>query len=89
MANKIKPSQISAQVGYDIAAAADFAADLLEDVNDHNMAAALRAVNAGEYDLACEIIQIEKEHLEAGHLTTELRERRDALLDRLRQALSS
>lgn len=86
MARKIKPQQVAAQFGWDINAISDFCADALEDANDHNLAAALRAVNVQEYDLACEFIQIEKEHASAGHLTTELQERRDKLLERLKEA---
>lgn len=86
MAKKINPEQIAAQFKWDIGEIADFCADVLEDANDHNLAAALRAVNIQEYDLACEFIQIEKEHVAAGHLTTELQERRAKLLDRLQKA---
>ncbi len=64
----------------------DFAADALEDANDHNIAAALRAVNVQQYELACEFITLEKDHQEAGELTPELRDRREALLARLREA---
>lgn len=79
----IKPSDVGKQIKWDIGAAVDFSADLLEDVNDHNLAAALRAVNEEAYDLACEFIQIEKEHMAAGHLTAELMAKRNALYDRL------
>lgn len=86
MPKKIKPSQISMQVDWEIGAATEFAADLLEDVNDHNMAA-LRCVNVDQYDIACEFIELERDQNEAGSLTTELRARRDALLHKLREAV--
>lgn len=86
MAKKIKPQDVAKQLDWDGAAIADFAADALEDANDHNLAAALRAVNAMEYDLACEFIQLEKDQQAAGELTTELRDRRYALLDRLKES---
>lgn len=89
MAKKIKPSDVSVQVDFDIGEATDFAADLLEDVNAHNIAAVLRALNVDEYDLACEFIKIDKEHRAEGHLTTELNQRRNELLDRLRKAYGS
>jgi hypothetical protein len=79
----ITPSQVGKQIKWDIGLATEFAADLLEDVNDHNLAAALRAVSEEEYDIACEFLQIEKEQRAAGHLTTELRAKRNALYDRL------
>jgi hypothetical protein len=83
VANKIKPSDVGKQIKWDLGEAVDFSADLLEDVNHHNLAAALRALNEEEYDIACEFIQIEKEHRAAGHLTTELMNKRNALYDRL------
>ncbi len=86
MTKKIKPSQVSAQIEHDIGAATDFAADLLEDVNDHNMASALRSVNVGEHDLACDFIRLEKDQEEAGSLTAALSRRRDELLERLKKA---
>lgn len=87
MAKQIKPSQIAKQLEWDINGAVDFSADLLEDVNNHNLAAALRAVAAEQYELACEFIQFEKEHRAAGSLTSELYARRNDLLDRLKQSM--
>lgn len=89
MAKKIKPQDVAKQFDWDSTDIAEFAADMMEDANDHNLAAALRAVNFQQYDLACEFIQLEKDHQEAGELTTELRDRRHALLDRLREASGS
>lgn len=86
MAKEIKPSEISRQLDYDIGAATDFAAELLEDVNDHNVSGALTALNVEDYDLACDFIKLEKDQAKAGSLTTELSRRRDALLERLEKA---
>lgn len=89
MDKKIEPSQVSTQLKWNINKAIEFAGDLLEDVNSHNIAGALRAIDAELYDLACEFIQIEKEHRAAGHLTPELQNRRNALYERLWQARRS
>jgi hypothetical protein len=89
VAKKIKPQEVATQFSHDATEIADFCADALEDANDHNLAAALRAVNVQQYDLACEFITLEKDHQEAGELTPELRDRREALLARLREAAQS
>lgn len=89
MAKKIRPQDVALQLNYEPPAITDFCADVMEDANDHNLAAALRAVNAMQYDLACEFIQLEKDQEAAGELTTELRDRRYVLLDRLREASGS
>lgn len=90
MAKKqIKPSDVSVQVDFEIGAATDFAADLLEDVNDHNVAGALRALNAEDYDLACDFIRLERDQAKAGSLTSELSRRREELLERLEEAESA
>jgi|SoiMethySBSTD1v2_1073268.scaffolds.fasta_scaffold6329913_2 hypothetical protein len=86
---KTKPSQIAKQLDYDINAAVDFAANLLEEVNNHNLAAVLGAVSVEQYDLACEFIKIEQAHREAGHLTTELYARRNELYKLLEQAMKA
>lgn len=83
---KIKPSDVSSQVHYDIGEAVDFCSQLLEDVNEHNGAYALAALNAGAYDLACEFIKFAEEQDEAGELTKELSEKRDELLAKLEKA---
>jgi hypothetical protein len=83
---KIKPSDVSSQVDYDIGEAVDFCAQLLEDVNEHNGAYALAALNAGAYDLACEFIKLAEEQDEAGELTKELRSKREMLLEKLEKA---
>jgi hypothetical protein len=87
MPKKITPKEVAKQVDYNLGEAADFAADLLEYVNDHSLSAALRAVNADEYDLACEFIQLEKEQMAAGYQTEPLLMRRNALMVRLAKAL--
>lgn len=79
----VTPDQVSFQVDYDIGAAIEFCADVLEDVNAHNVSYVLAAINAGAYDLAKEFIELEKDQEEAGEFTKDLRERREALLDKL------
>ena len=86
MAKKIKPQDVATQFGHDATEIADFCADVLEDANDHNIAAALRAVNVQQYELACDFITLEKDHQAAGELTPELNARRQELLERLRKA---
>jgi hypothetical protein len=83
---KPKASEIAAKFKWDIADLTDFCADVLEDANDHNAAAALRAMNVGEYGLARDFIQLEEDHVKAGELTPELNSLRGELLARLRAA---
>lgn len=83
MARKLKPSDVASQLGHDINEITEFAADMLEDANDHNVAAALRALAAGAYDIACDFIKLEKEQDAAGELTQPIREQRELLMDRL------
>ena len=84
MAKTIDPSDVAKQCKWDVADLNDFCADVLEDANDHNIAAALRALAKGDHDLAIEFIKLEKEHEAAGELTPALSHRRDELYDRLR-----
>ena len=84
---KIKPEAVAAQLKWDIGEATEFCADLLEDSNDHNIAAALRALNAEEYEIAKDFITLEQDQAKAGELTPELNERRTELLERLEEAL--
>lgn len=86
MSKQIKPSDVSAQVDFEIGDAIAFCADLLEDVNAHNVSYVLAAINAGEYDLACEFIKLEQAQDEAGELTKELRQTRDELIEKLDHA---
>lgn len=79
----LTPSQVSFQVDYDIGAAIDFCSEVLEDVNAHNVSYVLDAINAGAYDIAKELIDLERDQEEAGELTKDLLERREVLLDRL------
>ena len=83
MPRKIKPSEISAQVDFNIDGAIDFCADVLEDVNAHNISYVLDAIGRGAYDIAKELIDLEKDQEEAGELTKDLRERREEILVRL------
>jgi hypothetical protein len=70
-------------MGGDIDEARKFAYKLLQDVNDHSLALALLAIGLGKYDLACEWIQLEKAHQEAGELTPALSKVQIRLLDKL------
>lgn len=83
MPKKIEPKDVAAQEKWDIGELTDFCANVLEDANDHNIAGALRALNAGGYELAKEFIDLESAHAEAGELTPELNEKRRELMERL------
>jgi len=85
MLMKIKPTAVATQEKWDIGKLTDFAADMLEDANDHNVSAALRSLNCGDYDLAHAFITLEEDQEIAGELTPELLDRRNGLLDRLRK----
>lgn len=85
MPKKIRPQDVAAQFEWDVADITDFCADVFEDANDHNVALALRALNAEDYELACEFIKLEADHAEAKELTPELRKRREELMDRLKE----
>lgn len=76
----IEPKDVAAQFKWDINKVTLFCADALEDANDHNIAAALRVLNSGQYDLACEFIKLEMEHQAAGEMTDELRAAQRALV---------
>jgi hypothetical protein len=82
---QITPSQVAMQFDWDINQGMAFAADLLEDMNAHNLAAVLRALDLEQYDIAKEFIDIEKEHRAEGGLSPELMARREALYNRLRE----
>jgi hypothetical protein len=86
MAKKIEPSDVASQLKWDIGAITDFCANVLEEANDHNVSLALRALNAEDYELAKEFIDLEAAHAEAGELTPELNEKRRELMERLDQA---
>ena len=86
MAKKIEPSDVAAQLKWDIGGITDFCASVLEEANDHNVSLALRALNADDYELAKEFIDLEAAHADAGELTPELNERRKELMGRLDEA---
>jgi hypothetical protein len=86
MAKNIEPSDVAAQLKWDIGAITDFCANALEEANDHNISLALRALNAEDYDLAKEFIDLESAHATAGGLTPELDEKRRELMERLDEA---
>jgi hypothetical protein len=87
MAKKIKPSQVAAQCKWDIGELEEFCADALEDANDHNIAAALRAIAYGAYDIAIGFIKLNKDQDAAGELAPELAERRRELSEQLEEYL--
>ena len=86
MPKKIEPQDVAAQLKWDIGAITDFCANALEEANDHNISLALRALNADDYDLAKEFIDLEAAHAGAGELTPELREKRNELMEKLEGA---
>jgi hypothetical protein len=86
MPRKTKPEDVAAEHKWDIGDLTEFCALVLEEANDHNTAAALRALNAGAYGLARDFILLEEDHNSAGELTPELQERRSGLLNLLKQA---
>jgi hypothetical protein len=77
---KITPQDVAAQLEWDISKVTLFCADALEDANDHNVSAALRVLDAGHYDLACEFLKLEMAHQDAGEMTDELRARHQELV---------
>lgn len=86
MPKKIEPQDVAAQLKWDVGAITDFCANALEEANDHNISLALRALNAEDYELAKEFIDLEAEHVEAGELTPELDEKRKELMEKLDEA---
>jgi hypothetical protein len=86
MAKKIEPSDVATQLKWDIGAVTDFCANVLEEVNDHNISLALRALNSEDYELAKDFIDLESAHAAAGELTPELNERRRELMEKLEEA---
>lgn len=82
MAN-IKPSKVAEQINYETVTATDFAADLLEEVNEHNISAALRALLLGNYQLACDFIMLQRELDMAGGMTPKLKALSEALFGHL------
>jgi hypothetical protein len=83
---KIQPEDVVRQLKWDIGAITDFCANALEEANDHNISLALRALNADDFELAKEFIDLEAAHAEAGELTPELNERRKELTEKLEEA---
>lgn len=86
MPKRIEPQDIAAQLKWDIGAITAFCADALEEANDHNISLALRALNAEDYELAKEFIDLEAAHAEAGELTPELNALRQGLMERLEES---
>ncbi len=83
MAKLVKPGQITAQHGWVVGDIRQFAALMFDDANDHQLALAMWSLLAGDPDLACDFIQLDKRHSEAGSLTPELSLERDELVKRL------
>ena len=82
----IEPQDVATQLQWDVGAITDFCANVLEEANDHNISLALRALNAEDYELAKEFIDLEAAHAEAGELTPELDEKRKELMEKLDEA---
>lgn len=82
----ITPGAVATMLKWDIGDVTEFCADTLEEANDHNIAAALRALNVERYELACAFINLEKDQAAAGELTPELNEMRTELLAELETA---
>jgi len=60
--NTILPEDVSRDIGYGIEEARQFCVDLLEDVNDHTMAAKVKALFEGDDTCGCDECQIYGEH---------------------------
>lgn len=76
-----KPSTIAMKLDYDVFAARDFSASLLEDVNDHDTALALWSSTMGDVELACAFLRLGHDIQQSGEgLTAELYDRRGDLL---------
>jgi hypothetical protein len=82
MARKPTPQEVAAAFDWDIGALQEFCGEVLEDANDHKVAHALWSFSRGDTELAIEFLKLADAHFEAGHLTPELRERENELLDR-------
>ena len=89
MPKKIEPRDVATQLKWNIGAITDFCANALEEANDHNVSLALRALNADDYELAKEFIDLEAAHAEAGELTPDLNQKRKELMERLDEAEGS
>lgn len=79
---RITPSKVTSQYKWSIDHARAFAADMLEDVNDHALALAIWSVMAGDSQLACDFIQHGRRIEEARGLTPELSKEDRILLER-------
>lgn len=86
MSKIIKPSQVSMQFEHDPYETLKFCAELLEDINEHNLSGALSALNVNDHDLAAEFVKLDKEQADAGELTGPLRHWRNELMDKLKKA---
>ena len=83
----ITPSDVAAMLKWDIGDVIEFCADTLEDANEHGMAAVLRCVNYGNFELAERYLELVKDQDAAGEQTPELRERSKELSELLEQYL--
>ena len=84
---KPKASSITMAFDYDIGELLDFCGEVLEDANEHWIAHALWAANAGEPELAKKFIQLSADVDKTGSLTRDLREQSEKLLDEFRAAV--
>lgn len=75
--------EIASAEEYGIAEIRDLAAELFEEINDHQLAGAMWAMSWGDYGLAKDFIDLEAKVTKARELTPELRKVADRLWDRL------
>ena len=69
-------SAMAKEMEYDSYDICNFAAIMLEECNEHNLALALRFLAVLRPDHAIQALKLEIKHLQAGELTPELREER-------------
>jgi hypothetical protein len=80
-------SSITMAFDYDIGELLEFCGDILEDANEHWIAHALWAANAGETELAKKFLQLSQDVEDAGERTPELHKTSEKLLDEFRAAM--
>ena len=74
-------AKVTKALDYSYDQAREFCGELLEDVNDHSLAFAMRSLAMDEFHLARAFIDLEEAVQQAGELTPELKVKRDELLD--------
>lgn len=78
---KPRPAEIAAAFDHDVGELLEFCGRVLEDANEHWIAHAIWAMNAGEVELAKKFLQLSQDAEDAGELTPELKKKSDELLD--------